>query len=95
MLFTVFKVPISIIQMQKDDYILPYTIKNRFPGMFLVLAEGSGIYNTASVTPINMWKLPAQQLSQRRILQLLMERLSVSLSEMIGFSHRRPDPHLL
>lgn len=62
MLFTVFKFPISIIQTPKDYYTFLYTIKNRFTGMFLVLAEGSNIYNTAFVTPTNMWKLLAKQL---------------------------------
>lgn len=54
MLFTVFKFPISIIQTPKDYYTFLYTIKNRFTGMFLVLAEGSNIYNTAFVTPTNV-----------------------------------------
>lgn len=43
--FPLFMFPISIVQMPKYYYTFPYKVKNRFTGMFLVVPEGSNVYN--------------------------------------------------
>ena len=45
-LFTLFKIPVSIIQIPRNYYTFPYTAKTRFTGMFSVVAEGNSIRNT-------------------------------------------------
>lgn len=72
-LFILFKILISIIQMPRNYYTFPYTVKNRFTGMFLVIAEGRAFIIQLLLHPQTCGNRLQSNRNVRRILRTLMD----------------------